>query len=217
MKLSKIVQDIKLRTVGRLQASRVSKTDFGIVKVAFMVAALDGDVSEAEFKALDALIKKCRGYSQKAAATVYVETVRAAGYLMLLSRRASDAEIVKAFLAEARAALPDGFAYLSIEEIRRAVVTWIAMGLSDGDYSSRERMCIEKLRKVFAELKIMKIDADSGRWLDVGPMITSAFGRNSAQTVRLITQDFVQRVERLVERYGDDAEAAKELEQLIRS
>ena len=215
MKISKFVSDLKFRTVGRLQAAKLGKTDFGIVKVAFMVAALDGEVTDAEYKAFDALAKKCRGYSAKAAAKALDEAMRSAGYLMLLSRRASDAELVKAFLEEAQAALPLGFAYLSIEEVRRAVVTWIAMGLSDGDYSKREKLCIEALRKFFAELKVMRLQAENERWLELAPAIETAYGRGSARTVELVSQEFVARVENLVAQYGDKAAAAKELQELI--
>ena len=217
MKISKFVSDLKFRTVGRLQAAKLSKTDFGIVKVAFMVAALDGEVTDAEYKAFDALAKKCRGYSAKAAAKALDEAMRSAGYLMLLSRRASDAELVKAFLEEAQAALPLGFAYLSIEEVRRAVVTWIAMGLSDGDYSKREKLCVEALRKFFAELKVMRLQAENERWLELAPAIESAYGRGSARTVELVSQDFVARVEGLMAQYGDKAIATKELQELIGS
>ena len=215
MKISKFVSDLKFRTVGRIKAAKLGKTDFGIVKVAFMVAALDGEVTDAEYKAFDALAKKCRGYSAKAAAKALDEAMRSAGYLMLLAGRASDAELVKAFLAEAQAALPLGFAYLSIEEVRRAVVTWIAMGLSDGDYSERERLCIEALRKFFAEMKVLRLQAEEERWLELVPAIESAYDGKSPRTVELVSRDFVARVEKLVSQYGDSAAAAKELEKLV--
>ena len=215
MKISKFVSDLKFRTVGRLQAAKLGKTDFGIVKVAFMVAALDGEVTDAEYKAFDALAKKCRGYSAKAAAKALDEAMRSAGYLMLLSRRASDAELVKAFLEEAQAALPLGFAYLSIEEVRRAVVTWIAMGLSDGDYSKREKLCIEALRKSFAEMKVLRFQAEEARWLELAPAIESAYDGKLPHTVELVSREFVARVEKLVSQYGDKAAAAKELQELI--
>ena len=215
MKLVKFVNNLKLKTVGRFQAAKLGKTDFGIVKVAFMVAALDGEVTDAEYKAFDALAKKCRGYSAKAAAKALDEAMRSAGYLMLLSRRASDAELVKAFLEEAQAALPLGFAYLSIEEVRRAVVTWIAMGLSDGDYSKREKLCIEALRKSFAEMKVLRFQAEEARWLELAPAIESAYDGKLPHTVELVSREFVARVEKLVSQYGDKAAAAKELQELI--
>ena len=215
MKLGEFVRNFKLRTVERMRAAKLGKTDFGVLKVAFMVAALDGEITDAEYAAFDALAEKCRGYTAKAAADALDEAMRSAGYLMLFSRRASDEELVSAFTGEALAALPDGFAYLSIEEVRRAVVTWIAMGLSDGDYSPRERLCIEKLRKLFAELKVMRVQAESDRWLDLAPAIDDAGGLGASGTVELVSRDFVARVESLVSQYGDSADAAEKLEELI--
>ena len=211
MNLTKLIGSFNLK-----KFSKASRTDFGVLKVAFMVAALDGEVTDAEYKAFDALAKKCRGYTEKAAETALEEAMRSAGYLMLLSRRRKDADLVKAFVAEAQAALPMGFAYLSIEDVRRAVVTWIAMGMSDGDYSSREKACIEALRKLFAELKVMRIQAEEEQWLQLAPAFRQASAPGPRKsTVELVSRDFVSRVERLVAQYGDSAAAAKELQELI--
>ena len=211
MNLTKLIGSFNLK-----KFSKASRTDFGVLKVAFMVAALDGEVTDAEYKAFDALAKKCRGYTEKAAETALEEAMRSAGYLMLLSRRKKDADLVKAFVAEAQAALPMGFAYLSIEDVRRAVVTWIAMGMSGGDYSSREKQCIEALRKHFAELKVMRIQAEEEQWLQLAPAFRQASApRSRKSTVELVSRDFVNRVERLVAQYGDSAAAAKELQELI--
>ena len=211
MNLTKLIGSFNF---GKL--SKASRTDFGVLKVAFMVAALDGEVTDAEYKAFDALAKKCRGYTAKAAEAALDEAMRSAGYLMLLSRRARDTALVAAFIREAQAALPMGFAYFSAEDVRRAIVTWIAMGMSDGDYSAREKACIEALRKLFAELKVMRIQAEEEQWLALAPAFRQACesGARNA-TVRLVSRDFVTRVERLVAQYGDSAEAAKKLDELI--
>ena len=211
MNLTKLIGSFNFKKL-----SKASRTDFGVLKVAFMVAALDGEVTDAEYRAFDALAKKCRGYTPKAAATALDEAMRSAGYLMLLSRRAKEAALVKAFVAEAQAALPMGFAYFSEGDVRRAIVTWIAMGMSDGDYSAREKACIEALRKLFAELKVMRIQAEEEQWLSLAPAFRQACepGARNA-TVKLVSRNFVTRVEQLVAQYGDSDEAAKELRELI--
>lgn len=210
MNLTKLIRSFNFK-----KFSKASRTDFGVLKVAFMVAALDGDVTDAEYRAFEALAKKCRGYTPKTAATALDEAMRSAGYLMLLSKRAKDADLVKAFVGEAQAALPMGFAYFSLEDVRRAVVTWIAMGMSDGDYSLREKKCIEALRKLFAELKIMRIEAEEEQWLSLAPAFRQASDGARNSTVELVSRDFVKRVEGLVAQYGDSAAAAKELQGLI--
>ena len=203
MNLGKIVGNLLSRTVGRVKAARYGKGDLGIVKVALMVAALDGEVTEEEYKALDALAKECRGYSKKTSDAAMAEAMRSAGYLLLLGRRVSDRELVKAFVAEARMALPNGFEDLSVEEVRRAVVMWIAMGMSDGDYSPREKKCIAALRKAFAEHK-------ARRQQDAVNLGAQLAGASFA-----VPSDFIASAEELVAQYGDEAGAAKALEELI--
>ena len=211
MNLTKLIRSFDLK-----KFSKASRTDFGVLKVALMVAALDGEVSDAEFRALDALAKKCRGYTPKAAAAAVDEAMRSAGYLLLLGRRAKDAALVSAFVKEAQAALPNGFAYFSVEDVRRAIVTWIAMGMSDGDYSPREKKCIEALRKHFAELKVhrMAVDAGSAGPAMMSPAYRPVFGCALGGT-SCVSSDFLNRVEQLVARYGDSADAEKELKRLI--
>lgn len=216
MKLGKLVTDLKVKTVNRMQAAKFGKVDYGIVKVAFMVAALDGEVTDEELHAIDALLKKCRGYTAKTAAKVLDEAMHSAGYLMLLGRRVKESAFVKAFLAEAQAALPDGFAFLSVEEVRRAVVTWIALGMSDGDYSARERACIEALRRRFAELKVCLDDDAERQRMALASSFSLVYGVVAREKIEdLFPRNFVTRVERLVAQYGDDADAAKELKALI--
>ena len=211
MNLTKLIGSFNFK-----KFSKAGRTDFGVLKVAFMVAALDGEVTDAEYRALDALAKKCRGYTPRAAATAFDEAMRSAGYLMLYARRAKDSDLVKAFVAEAQAALPMGFAYFSIEDIRRAIVTWIAMGMSDGDYSSREKKCIESLRQVFAELKIMRLEAAEEQWLQLAPAFRQAWENAPRNAdVELVSRNFVKRVEQLVGQYGDSSAAAKALKDLI--
>ena len=60
--------------------SKASRTDFGVLKVAFMVAALDGEVTDAEYKALDAL---GIGYEKTAVGDKYVaENMRRNGHVI---------------------------------------------------------------------------------------------------------------------------------------
>lgn len=223
MNILKLVKDINVKSVTKVfrRKDHLAKTDLGILKVAFMVAALDGDVTEAEYKAFDLLAKKCRGYTPKAAEEALADAMHSAGYLMLLSKRVKkDGELVVAFMEEAKKALPDGFAYLSLQEIRQAIVTWIAMGLSDGDYSARERKCIEALRKLFAELKTMRLQQEEERWMALSADIHHAGyigGVTGRARLELVSQNFVTGVEDLIRQYGDSADGAKLLKELVKN
>jgi len=223
MNIIKFVKDVGIKPIVKALGARdcAARVDLGVLKVAFMVAALDGDVTEAEYKAFDLLAKKCRGYTPKAADEALADAMHAAGYLMLLSKRVKkDSELVPAFMDEARKALPDGFAYLSLEDIRRAIVTWIAMGLSDGDYSARERKCIEALRKHFAELKTMRRQQDDERWMALSADIhhvCSSDGSASRARLELVSRNFVSGVESLIRQYGDSADGARLLRELVKN
>jgi len=223
MNIIKFVKDVSVRSIRKAlgRAGCISKADFGILKVAVMIAALDGDVSDKEYEAFDLMAKRCRGYSPKVAAEALDDALHSAGYLLLLSKRVKkDSELVAAFVGEAKKALPDGFAYLSLEEVRKAIVTWIAMGLSDGDYSVRERKCVEALRKLFAELKTMKIQQDDERWMALASdfrEVSSIGGVNGRARLELVSRKFVAGVESLMQKYGDSEDGARMLRDLVRN
>lgn len=218
--LSKIIGGFKIKALRKAFSHRekINRADLGVLKVAFMISALDGAITDAEYGTFDLMARKCRGYTPEGAAEALDEAMRSAGYLMLKAQRATDAELVKAFVAEAKAALPDGFAYLSLEDIRRAVVTWVMMGLSDGDYSPRERKCIEAIRRLFAELKADRVREEAARQIALSSdfafeqVLSSG---TAAAHFSLVTKDFISEVEETLRKAGDATVAAKELAKLI--
>lgn len=210
MDLLKLVENIKSRKDG--------KTDFGILKVAFMVAALDGDITGNEYDIFEKMAQKCRGCTAETASKALAAAMRSAGYLMLLAQRVPTEQLIEAFIAEAEDALPNGFASMSIKEVRRAIVAWIAMAMSDGDYSAREKACIEALRRHFAELKVMRQMQEAHCAAAAGSVFGQAFDLGGAMSVGggvLVSQDFVGRVENVMQRLGSSEDADKELERLI--
>lgn len=220
MDLKKIAGGFKFAAIKKTLGfkDKIGKTDLGVLKVALMVAALDGEVTSAEHDAFWMFAKKCRGYTEESAAKAFDEALRSAGYLLLLARRVTPAELTKAFLLEAKAALPDGFAYYSVENIRNAIVTWIAMAMSDGDYSARERKCIEALRKHFAELKVSRDKLENERWPVLYYDLAASHGMPMATfptNIQIVTKDFVAEVEEIVAVLGDDKSAAEKLKALV--
>lgn len=215
MNLKKFVESIRLPKI-IAGADRIGKTDLGVLKVAFMVAALDGEVSETEYEVFDALAKKCRGCTPENAAKALDESMRSAGYLLLLAKRVPCERLVEAFVREANDALPNGFADFELADIRRAFALWIAMGMGDGDYSERERACIEALRQNFATMKVERADEDAARAAAVFPSIHMA----GAQTVvspqmEIISRPFAERVEAVMAELGSAADGEKALADLI--
>ena len=214
----KFIAGLGLPSVGKAFGlrSRIGKTDLGVLKVAFMIAALDGEVSSAEYRAFDRLLKRCRGCTEKSAAAAFDEAMRSGGYLLLQASRLGEAGLEKAFVAEARAALPDGFAYFEFEDVRRAMAIWIAMAMSDGDYSPRERRCIEALRRMLAEMRLRRAREMEDRALALSPAYRQVRGVSGGRASAAPTsRDAVARLERLMAKLGDSEDAARELKELI--
>lgn len=219
MNIGKLVKSLSPAKLGRKIALRekIGKTDLGVLKVAFLVAAIDGDVTDAEYKAFDQLAKRCRGCTEEAAKAALQAAMRSAGYLLLLSARVTETKLVRAFMKEAKSALPNGFAYYALEDVRRAIVTWMAMGMSDGDYSARERRCLEALRRDFAEQKVMKLEQDAMSCLAMTPSYCETFSCGGSVSANAVADGdaFVRRVEDIVRELGDSTEATKLLNELV--
>lgn len=209
--------------VGAKVRTRLGKTDFGVLQVALMIAALDGVILPGEYAAFDKLARKCRGYSEEAAQAAFDAALHAAGYLLLQSGRVDERKLLELFADEAEAAMPSGFAYGSPMDVRRAFVMWTAMGMSDGEFSGVERQGIQDLKSRFAELKRERFAADVDGWCSFsmsGPdmPVGTGQGRELAKTLKLIPDDFLVRAEALLARLGEsaaDEAAEQELVDLI--
>ena len=214
MNLMRLFKGFKLKAVGA-DGDKVGATDLGVLKVALMVAAIDGRITDEEYAAFMLLAKKSRGYGEEAASAALREAQRSAGFLLMTATDLSDAALAKEFVKEAEAALPRGFSYLSLEEIRRAVVTWIVMGMSDGDYSARERKCIEALRRRFAEMTVRQSELEDECWSRLPKEMRAQVGKCRTRKVELVSKDFVGKVEEVIAQLGDMSAASKQLNALI--
>jgi len=203
--------------------AHLGRTDFGVLQVSLMIAALDGVILPDEYDAFDRLARKCRGYSEAAAAEAFDAALHAAGYLLLQSGRVDKKRLLELFPDEAEAALPSGFAYSSPVDVRRAFVMWTAMGMSDGEFSGVEREGILGLKARFAEIKREKFAADVDSWCSFSMPcqempIGVGQGQELSKTLKLIPDDFLERAEETLSRLGlsgEDDAAAEALSNLI--
>lgn len=139
---------------------RFGKMDAGVLKVAFMIAALDGRITDDEYAAFDEIARGCRGYTPENAEATLRSAMRSAGYLLLLSSRVDDKTFAQAFIDEAIDALPSDFPLCEIDDLTCAFDLWVEVAQSDGEYSPRERLCLEALKKF-----ITGIRKDEVAWL----------------------------------------------------
>ena len=140
----KIISGLKFNYL-KEDDSELGKVDFGVLTVSMMVAALDGTIQPSELEAFSKLSKECR-VSDGERAAYYESALHSAGYILLISRSGlSEKAIVAAFAKEAAKVLPMGFAGGRPEDIRRALVIWVTMGTSDGDFCGIERACVDAI------------------------------------------------------------------------
>ena len=168
----KIVSGLKFNYL-KEDDSELGKVDFGVLTVAMMIAALDGTIQPDEFKAFSRLAEKCR-VSRGEKAARYNAALHSAGYMLLLARSGmSKRALSLVFLDEAEHVLPMGFAGGKAEDVRRALVLWVLMGLSDGEFSGVERAAVESFCARVAEIMQQRRDCRKDRlWLGLRP----AFG-----------------------------------------
>ena len=168
----KIVSGLKFNYL-KEDDSELGRVDFGVLTVAMMIAALDGTIRPDEFKAFSRLAEKCR-VSRGEKAARYNAALHSAGYMLLLARSGmSKRALSLVFLDEAEHVLPMGFAGGKAEDVRRALVLWVLMGLSDGEFSGVERAAVESFCARVAEIMQQRRDCRKDRlWLGLRP----AFG-----------------------------------------
>ena len=190
--------------------SELGKVDFGVLTVAMMIAALDGVIRPEELASFEKLAKKCR-VSEGERAARYESALHSAGYIMLISRSGiSKRAIVEAFVREAAKVLPKGFAGGNATDIRRALVIWVTMGMSDGDFCGIERACVEAFRDKVAEIMRRRRDCKEELWRNLNPAFRSACGygcKPSSAKGASFDGDILNRVEQLVA--ADDAAAIR--------
>lgn len=202
----KIVSGLKFNYL-KEDDSELGRVDFGVLTVAMMVAALDGTIQPDEFKAFSRLAEQCR-VSKGEKAAHYNAALHAAGYILLLARSGmSNRALSLVFLDEAERVLPMGFAGGKAEDVRRALVLWVTMGLSDGEFSGVERAAVESFCARVAELMQKRRDCRKDRlWLGLRP----AFGgvRTAATQGGEDASGWLAAAEKVV-RTGDLAEIRK--------
>ena len=155
--------------------SELGQVDFGVLTVAMMVASLDGVIEQTELKAFSKLAEQCR-VSKGERAAHYNAALHSAGYMLLHARSGMTRRALSlVFLDEAERVLPMGFAGGRAEDIRRALVLWVSMGLSDGEFSGIERAAVEAFCARVADIMKKRRDCRKDRlWFGLLPAVGGA-------------------------------------------
>jgi len=181
---------------------KLGALDRGILEVALMVAALDGTILPEEYASFERLARTCRGNTEKNVRACLDRALRAGGYLMAMAQVGAytPEERVAAFVEAAADALPGGFDEGTPADVRRAFALWVAMGVSDGEFSEIERKAVEELVRHFSsirQLKAASAAAASMSYASYRP-ITTADSPILSSTLSLLEADFLEKAERIV-------------------
>lgn len=130
---------------GGLVGKRFCYGDAVLLKTALMLAAVDGEVSDAEVDRFKEFAKMCRGYNDTSFEKLWEKAMRSAGYLYLQSRFLSTDELVAAFVEEAKDDFIDKLSMDTYEEREEAFNLLEKMAMADGEYSEVERKSIAAL------------------------------------------------------------------------
>ena len=219
VKLFSAMKFESLAYVGR-EPDRIGRLDAAILKVAMLVAALDGNLTDDEISAFGKLARKCRGATPESVEEVLDEGLRAAGYILIQARRLGERALIAKFAEEVRKAMPDGFSYGDERDVRRALVMWISMAMSDSDFSGIERKCLEIVRREIADAMHEHDEADAKTWREVSPAFAVAYVSEGKALPGRMAPDgvFMDRAEVLLaklRRESSAAEAARQLKELV--
>jgi len=188
MKFGKILESVtetfsKVRLGGRRSDPKLAALDRGVLTVALLLAALDGEIFPEEYAAFEKLARGCRGNSAKNVRELHDTAFKLAGPLMAMAQSGfySEKDRLASFLWAAVTAMPKGFADGSLADLRRAFVLWVTIGVSDGEFSKIERTALETLSWRFAAVRAER-----------------RARKGAPKSSRLLEMDFLEKAEQAV-------------------
>ena len=123
-----------------------SSVDFATLETAMMLAALDGEVSDAELKSFREMALSCRGCTPKSFAKLWDKALRRMGYLLVQSKLLTSDELVALFVSEVTGTFVGEVSAEVSAERQHAFDVLTEMASADGDFSEIERRAIDALK-----------------------------------------------------------------------
>jgi len=183
----------------------VGEMEYGIIYVAALVAALDGEMTDDEVRLVMDFASSCPGSSSEGMRKGRDFALRQAGYLELIARFPDfyTEEVRLGRFHEAVEAGPfDQFESLDRKCLVHAFTFWTAVAMADGDFSRIERQALEELKTRLdhrrAERKqdeIENIKRVAACSIDYDKTIAQLVGKREDP---LAGEDFVARAEKLL-------------------
>ena len=119
--------------------------DFAVLKISFLLTALDGHVDDSERAMFAKLAEHCKEIDVDQAQGVLRDVEKATKRLLRAKKGKTDAAFLEVFLKEVDAICDWPMFVRDSRRVRRAFIMWTAMAMSDNDYAEIERKAIRLL------------------------------------------------------------------------
>ena len=144
--MSKIKKMTTKSNQGKTQKSFSAKdAEFAILKVAYLLSAIDGEVAESERATFDRLAARCRDVDVDEAKDV-IRSAQASVEKLLKAYKGKKASPLAVFMCEVKEVCDWSAFVRNSTLVRKAFVMWMAMVMADGVFADVEQRAIRELQ-----------------------------------------------------------------------
>ena len=172
-----------------------AESDLVILKVAFLLSAVDGRIDESERAMFRKLAEQCKDVDVKAAEKVVPEMEATAIRLAGAKAKLPEKAFLDLFMKDVGACCDWSAFVRDSRQVRKAFVMWIAMSAADDDFSEIERKALSRIRKLVNSFELI----DDG-FLSAAEEHVQVAHRAIASLARASTLDASRRVHERVDR-----------------
>lgn len=188
----------------KVESMSAKEAEFAILKVAFLLTAIDGRIDDSERAMFDKLVERCREVDVDEAKLVLASVDSATKRMLKATKQTDlsegisgvtasllkfaspyfDEERLKLFMDEVDVICDwNVFARDSVR-VRRAFVMWLAMVKADGDYSVIELKAIKALQEMVNSYKLIDDEFLAGVEDEIDAINRSSALLQSADTLK---------------------------------
>ena len=139
------VKNAKVRSGNRGRAFTGKDAEFAILKVAYLLSAIDGEVAESERATFDRLATRCRDIDVDESKDV-IRSAQASVEKLLKAYKDKKASPLAVFMCEVKKVCDWSAFVRNSALVRKAFVMWMAMVMADGVFADVEQRAIRELQ-----------------------------------------------------------------------
>lgn len=139
------VKNAKVKSGNRVQTFTGKDAEFAILRVSYLLSAIDGEVAESEMVTFDRLASRCRDVDVDEAKDV-IRTAQASVEKLLKAYKDKKASPLAVFMDEVKKVCDWSAFVRNSALVRKAFVMWMAMVMADGVFADVEQLAIRELQ-----------------------------------------------------------------------